>query len=460
LSGDAEGNVVGTGSGNTQDTQRAISFFDDEDDFESSYISDFELADAPDPELKKFKDPEYLKSEYKRGRMAFLFGQYETAYKILSPLANHGYAKAQATVGWMYHIGKGKKKDLAEAFKWYEKAAKQKHPVALNNIGVFYEQGLYVGKSTKTAAKWYKEAAEWGYPYAQYNLGILYHEGRGVKKDPKEAQFWLQIAALQGVDQAVDVLKKISGKVHEGKTQIAKHSESSAAPQWHSTRKTNTTSENPHTSGQYNSIAERIKSTRSTHQNFETGSSGDFLSLPPDRIPAKPEPEKSTQLDNDSKKSTDETNNEKRVGTNFKTGDQFDKWLNDAQVAQQRLAEQKILKEKTNSHTLEIFNDDWVQARNKNYYTIQLVKSDELEGLLKMARKQPMLKETAYYTSMENGKKWYNLVYGNFKDKQSANAEIKNLPKTVKQWSPTVTRFSEVQANMSKDAAKVLSGKK
>jgi len=108
---------------------------------------------------------------------------------------------------------------------------------------------------------------------------------------------------------------------------------------------------------------------------------------------------------------------------------------------------------------LEIFNDDWVHSRNKNYYTIQLAKSDELDGLLKMARKQPMLKETAYYTSVEDGKKWYNLVYGNFKDKKSATAEIKNLPKTVKQWSPKVRRFSEVHSNMSLDAPKVLINK-
>lgn len=465
LSGDANGNILESKNSASEPSQAAISFFDEEDDEESSFISDFELADTPDPSLKKFKDPEFLKTEYKRGRMAFLFGQYDVAYKILLPLAEHGYAKAQATIGWMYHIGKGRKKDLGEAFKWYEKAAKQNHPVALNNIGVFYEQGLYVGKSASKAARYYKESAEWGYSYAQYNLGMLYHEGRGVKKDPKEAQFWLQIAALQDVEQAVDVLKKISGKIHKGKAQLAQKSNGNQTPQWHSNRKNNPTSTNPHTSSQYENIAQRIKSTRSSH-NEETDQSGDFLKLPQDppgtkaTMGKKTDKVKPARVDSGNTGGKEPSSAGKRVGTNFKTGEQFNQWLTDAQVAQQRLAEQKLQKKKTNSHTLEIFNDDWVHARNKNYFTIQLAKSDELDGLLKMARKQPMLKETAYYTSMENGKKWYNLVYGNFKDKKSATAEIKNLPKTVKQWSPIVRRFSEVQANMSHDAPKVLTGTK
>ena len=67
---------------------------------------------------------------------------------------------------------------------------------------------------------------------------------------------------------------------------------------------------------------------------------------------------------------------------------------------------------------------------------------------------------TSAALSKEGGKKWYNLVYGNFKDKKSATAEIKNLPKTVKNWSPKVRRFSEVHSNMSLDAPKTLLKKK
>ena len=171
-------------------------------------------ASAPAIE-KKYSDEQYLEKEFKRGRMAFLFGEYDTASNIMLPLANHGYAKAQAIVAWMYHIGKGRPKDLHKAFDWYVKAAKQNEPIAQNNLGVFYEQGLAVKQSYGDAAKWYRESAEWGYRYAQYNLGMLYYTGHGVAKDPDQAQFWLQIAALQGVSQAIDTLKNIAKSVHK-----------------------------------------------------------------------------------------------------------------------------------------------------------------------------------------------------------------------------------------------------
>lgn len=150
--------------------------------------------------------------EYKRGRMAFLFGEYKAAYKIWEPLAFQGYAKAQATLAWMYHTGKGVKKNMATARSWYEKAAAQNHPIALNNLGVIYEQGLGVHKSLTQAAHWYKESAEWGYSYAQYNLGNMYKSGKGIKKDINKAIYWLQLAALQGVSQAQDELDALAKK--------------------------------------------------------------------------------------------------------------------------------------------------------------------------------------------------------------------------------------------------------
>jgi TPR repeat protein len=150
-----------------------------------------------------------VEAEYQRARMAFLFGNYDYAYKLWEPLAYQGYAKAQATLAWMFHTGKGVSKNMQRALAWYRVAADQDHPIAQNNLGVFYEQGIEVGKSYRTAAKWYQKAAEVGYPYAQYNLGVLFLNGKGVKKDKDEAIYWLQIASLQGVKQATLILEKL-----------------------------------------------------------------------------------------------------------------------------------------------------------------------------------------------------------------------------------------------------------
>lgn len=155
---------------------------------------------------------ENVEDEYQRARMAFLFGNYEYAYKVWEPLAYQGYAKAQATLAWMFHTGKGVNKNMQRALVWYRLAADNNHPIAQNNLGVFYEQGLEVGRNYQTAASWYQKAAEVGYPYAQYNLGVLYLEGNGVQKNKDEAIYWLQIASLQGVKQAGQILETLGQK--------------------------------------------------------------------------------------------------------------------------------------------------------------------------------------------------------------------------------------------------------
>ena len=155
-------------------------------------------------------DPVDYEEFYSIARMAFLFGYYDTALQYWLPLANIGYAKAQASLGWMYHSGKGQKQNYKKALKWYRKAAKQNHPIAQNNLGVLYEKGWGVKRNYATAAKWYKESAEWGYSYGQYNYGDALRRGRGVRRNKNESIYWLDLASLQGVDQANALLGRAS----------------------------------------------------------------------------------------------------------------------------------------------------------------------------------------------------------------------------------------------------------
>ncbi len=141
-----------------------------------------------------------------RGRMAFMFGHHDVARNLWLPLANDGYAKAQANVAWMYQTGKGIEKDFKKAVEWYLKAAKQNHVIAKNNLGVMHENGWGTKKNLKRAAYWYREAASTGYSYSQYNYGKMLLNGTGVDKNTKEAAYWLGLAALQGVDDARSLL--------------------------------------------------------------------------------------------------------------------------------------------------------------------------------------------------------------------------------------------------------------
>jgi TPR repeat protein len=53
------------------------------------------------------------------------------------------------------------------------------------------------------AARWYHKAADQGYALAQFNLARLYHAGAGVPQDDAEAKRWLRKAADQGYEMAI-----------------------------------------------------------------------------------------------------------------------------------------------------------------------------------------------------------------------------------------------------------------
>jgi len=189
-------------------------------------------AMVPDGDMDDEASLAEQQEQYRRGRMAFLFGQYKTALKFWEPLAISGNAKAQATMGWIYHTGKGAKKNLEKARYWYTRASYQSHEIALNNLGVFYEQGLGVGKNFSKAKEYYSAAANLGYAFAQYNLGMLYLNGHGVQKDKNKAIYWLEIASYQGVEQARDELKAMGREVDIPQHK-AVNAKSDNSPKWH-----------------------------------------------------------------------------------------------------------------------------------------------------------------------------------------------------------------------------------
>ena len=61
---------------------------------------------------------------------AYQRGDYETARRLLRPLAEQGDAAAQSKLGEMYAAGDGVRQDYAEAAKLYQLAAEQGEPDA------------------------------------------------------------------------------------------------------------------------------------------------------------------------------------------------------------------------------------------------------------------------------------------------------------------------------------------
>lgn len=137
------------------------------------------------------------------------------AFRWYRKSAEQGYAPAQVMLGAMYALGDAVEVNFKDAMNWYLKAAKQNDAEAQRRLGYMYMNGEGVPTDYKKARKLYEEAAKQGYPPSLYWLGHLYAEGLGVKKDYSKAANYFADAAKAIMPEAQYRLGRIC---IEGKT--------------------------------------------------------------------------------------------------------------------------------------------------------------------------------------------------------------------------------------------------
>jgi len=131
---------------------------------------------------------------------------YDEAFRWRHKAADQGYANGEDGLGYMYLHGQGVPQDYSEALLWYHKAAGQGDAHGQDSLGLMYEQGQGVSQDYSEALRWYRKSADQGYASAQYNLGNMYYYGRGVQQDRAEAVRWYRKAADRGDEYAQRVL--------------------------------------------------------------------------------------------------------------------------------------------------------------------------------------------------------------------------------------------------------------
>ena len=100
-------------------------------------------------------------------------GDYATALRQLTPLAEKGDARAQFDIGFMHAYGWGVQRSPTEAIAWYRKAADQGLQVAQHFMGVACLNGEGVRPDGAEAARWFARAAAQGFAQAQFMLGLM-----------------------------------------------------------------------------------------------------------------------------------------------------------------------------------------------------------------------------------------------------------------------------------------------
>jgi len=98
------------------------------------------------------------------GAAAYDRGDYTTALATWTALAETGDAEAEYRLGGLYRTGLGVTLDLAEAGKWYQRAADRGHGEAMYHLGFLYLRGRGVSRRVEygLAHGWFSLAAERG----------------------------------------------------------------------------------------------------------------------------------------------------------------------------------------------------------------------------------------------------------------------------------------------------------
>ena len=68
----------------------------------------------------------------------------------------------------------------------------------MHNLAVAYASGTGVAKNIAEAARWFAKAAALGLSDSQFNLAVLYERGLGVPQSLIDAYKWYAIAAAAG----------------------------------------------------------------------------------------------------------------------------------------------------------------------------------------------------------------------------------------------------------------------
>ncbi len=160
-------------------------------------------------------------AEFDKVKAAYLRGDFETALRILTPLAEQGVAEAQSKLGWMFKNGEGVLQDYKIAAKWTTLAAEQGDAIAQSNLGVMFERGEGVPQDYRASVKWYTLAAEQGDAVAQSNLAYMYLKGWGVLNDYIYAHMWYNISALNGHKAAIKYREYAGNKMTQSQIEKA-----------------------------------------------------------------------------------------------------------------------------------------------------------------------------------------------------------------------------------------------
>jgi|GEM_PF-1857643 len=260
--------------------------------------------------------------------------------------------------------------------------------------------------------------AEAGEPWAQYTLGYMYYYGHGLRQDRQTAKRWIESAAAKGYAPAQQAMLRLS-------TPPPRTEEEGNA----GTRQTPadaTVAPTP-AAGQVQPTRPEMTAPLQT-PNPPPSSSEPSISPPPSPETAPAAGNQPAQTPESPQSSADPP------------PPQTSAPLADAAPTVQAPA--------TITQNPEIKSRDWISRQDPRHFTLQLASSLDKAAIIRLIHKRRIEQEAAYYSTRQNDRTWYSLVYGSFTSRDSAHQAMRNLPRSLRRNHPRIRSFGEIHSQL------------
>ena len=91
----------------------------------------------------------------------------------------------------------------------------------------------------------------------------------------------------------------------------------------------------------------------------------------------------------------------------------------------------------------------WLE-RNPNRYTLQLLGTHNKDTVQDFIRDQGSLSAFSYFQALHNGREWYVVVYGEYRNRSEAIAAVENLPQALRSLNPWARSVRGIQQDIQK----------
>jgi septal ring-binding cell division protein DamX len=260
--------------------------------------------------------------------------------------------------------------------------------------------------------------AEAGEPWAQYTLGYMYYYGHGLKQDRQTAKRWIESAAAKGYAPAQQAMQRISAP--PPRTEEEGGTGTMQAPA--------DATETPPPAAEPAQPArpEMAAPLRETNPPASSSEPSTSPAPPPETAPAPGnEPARTPESPQSSADPPPQPS------------------------APPAGAAPMVLAPAAVAQYPEIKGRDWISRQDPRHFTLQLASSLDKAAIIRLIHKRQIERGAAYYSTRQNARTWYSLIYGSYTNRGSAHRAMRNLPRSLRRNHPRIRSFGEIHSQLS-----------